>query len=84
MFSVSRTSKSRRPRDQLHGGVVDEHVLELDLAGSRAATCSTVSRQSRDVSRMFALSTEVTRPRRDGEAAISKASRAIRSISSTE
>ena len=52
--------------------------------GSRPATRSTVSRHRRDVSRMFALSTEVTRPRRDGEAAISKASRAILSISSTE
>ena len=31
MFSVTITSKSARVGDELHRGVVDEHVLELDV-----------------------------------------------------
>ena len=47
-----------RRGDELHRGVVDEHVLELDvreLAASAART--TTSRHSREVSSTFALST---------------------------
>ena len=72
-------------RDQLHRGVVDEHVLELRRPGSRRATRSTVSRHRREVSRMLALSTETTcaAPRR-ARPAMPNASSAIRSISATE
>ena len=31
MFSVTIVSKSRGVGDELHRGVVDEHVLELDV-----------------------------------------------------
>ena len=35
MFSVTITSKPRRGGDELHRGVVDEHVVELDVGGNR-------------------------------------------------
>ena len=79
MFSVTITSKRRRRADERHRGVVDEQVLERDvreLLGVRRA--ATTSRHSREVSSTLALSTLVTRRR-----AAPKATRAIRSISST-
>ena len=66
-----------RRGDELHRGVVDEHVLELDVGNSAACTPWTTSRQSREVSSTLALSTLVTLRR-----AAPKAMRAIRSISS--
>ena len=71
MFSVRITSKRRRRGDELHGGVVDEHVLELDVGElARRAARSTTSRHSREVSSTLALSTLVTRAarRREGDA----------------
>ena len=38
MFSVTITSKSPRRGDELHRGVVDEHVLERDVGNSAAWT----------------------------------------------
>ena len=60
MFSVRITSKSRGTRDELHCGVVHQQMVELDRRDALAATRSTVSRHSREVSRTFALSTLVT------------------------
>ena len=65
-----------RSRHELHGGVVDEHVLEGDIGEVRACSPPTTSRHSRDVSSTLALSTLDTRVR-----AAPKAMRAIRSIS---
>ena len=78
MFSVTITSKCAGRRDQLHGGVVDEQMLELDVRelGARGRPVTT-SRQSRYVSSTLALSTLVTSRR----ARPAKATRAIRSIS---
>ena len=78
MFSVSDHVELGRPRDQLHRGVVDQQVLERDVARPPPMRATT-SRQSRDVSRTFALSTLVTFVR-----ARSKPTRAIRSISPSE
>ena len=61
MFSVTITSKRGGSRDQLHRGVVDQQVVELDVGRSRRRRRSTISRQSREVSSTLALSTEVTR-----------------------
>ena len=79
MFSVTITSKCRGAGDELHRGVVDQHVLELDVRElarmhARARPRATAG----EVSSTFALSTLVTRER-----AAPKATRAIRSISAT-
>ena len=50
------------PGDELHRGVVHQHVVELDVRSSPPRRRSTVSRQRREVSSTFALSTEVTLP----------------------
>ena len=63
MFSVTITSKRAGVGDELHRRVVDEHVLELDVGVVAPRPAPTVSRHRRDVSRTFALSTEVTWPR---------------------
>ena len=76
MFSVTITSKWRGAGDQLHRGVVDEHVLELDVGELARVKSRTTSRHRRLVSSTLALSTLVTRER-----AAPKATRAIRSIS---
>jgi hypothetical protein len=47
MLSVRITSKRCRRRDELHRGVVDEDVLEADLANSLSCTRTTVSRHRR-------------------------------------
>jgi len=83
MFSVSTTSKSAG-RATSCIAALSTSMCSSATPSKRLATPSTVSRQSRDVSRMFALSTETTAPRRDGDAASRNATSAMRSISSTE
>ncbi len=65
---------------QPHRARVDVHVLERARPDSPSPTSVTVARQSCEVSSTFALSTEVTSPRRSR--ASSKATRATRTTSS--
>ena len=50
----------RRSGDELHRGVVDQQVVELDVGVVARRRSLTTSRHSREVSSTFALSTEVT------------------------
>ena len=83
MFSVSTTSKAAGFEISCIAALSTSRCSSRTSGWSRA-TCSTVSRHRREVSRMFALSTEVTRPRLDGDAAIPNARRAMRSTSPAE
>ena len=66
MFSVSTTSKSAGREISCIAALSTSRCSSRTPGWSRA-TRSTVSRHRREVSRMFALSTEVTRPRRAGD-----------------
>ena len=66
MFSVTITSKSRGVGDELHRGVVDEHVLERDVGTPSAARGDRRAPQAA-VSRTLALSTLVTLRARGAE-----------------
>ena len=49
-----------RPADQVHGGGVHQHVLQLHVRELAAHDALTTSRHRREVSSTLALSTEVT------------------------
>ena len=60
VFSVSDHVEAAGREHELDGRVVDEHVLELDVGVVGGHALDDAARHSREVSRTFALSTEVS------------------------
>ena len=81
MFSVRIVSKSARRGDELHGGVVDEHVLELDVGElARVQVADDLAPQPRGLEHVGLVDARDLRLA-DRSAAVN-AVRAMRSISS--
>ena len=85
-FSVTITSKSAGPRDELHRGVVDEQVVELDVGVVGGDAGDHLAPEARGLEHVGLVDRGDARrePPSARRRAASKAVRAIRSISATE